>query len=349
MIAEALQDYALATRRAWSTDRSNTVGASEIGQCMRRVAFAKNEDDAAAAIVRDTDHEDGWGATTRGSVFEDHFWVPAMRRRFGDRLMYAGKEQRTFVSGYLSATPDGLLVDMPKDTLAHLGVEDIGGDCLPVDCKTVDPRTNLVEPKLDHVFQVQVQVGLIRETTNHRPEWGLLSYSNASFWDEVTEFPIRFDQSVFDQAKRRARQIMTSAPTALPVEGVIAGGKECALCPFTGACGRARANLVPAAERAIGGADVEEIATLARLVRVAEQAETKAGTEVRELKQRIRDLMTAAGTRKVAGVATWSAVKGRSSWDNDGVRKAAEAAGVDLSPFRRVGDPSDMLTINLKL
>ena len=34
-----------------------------------------------------------------------------MRARLGEKLKYAGREQRTLVSDFLSATPDGLLAN----------------------------------------------------------------------------------------------------------------------------------------------------------------------------------------------------------------------------------------------
>ena len=62
---------------------------------------------------------DVWGATLRGRLFEDHFWVPALRACYGAKLLFAGDQQQTFVSGFLSATPDGLLIDQPCNALAR--------------------------------------------------------------------------------------------------------------------------------------------------------------------------------------------------------------------------------------
>ena len=117
-----------------------------------------------------------------------------MRAAFPRHLHYAGRRQRTFRSGYLSATPDGILDGLPRDALAYLRVPDIGpSGCIVVDLKTVDPRINLSEPKPAHVFQIQVQLGLVREQTRFQPAYGLLSYVNASFFDDVVEFAIKFD------------------------------------------------------------------------------------------------------------------------------------------------------------
>jgi len=210
MIAVALNAYAATTQRQFIQDRSQTVGASEVGRCARQTFFSKNEGDADYGRGRDAGHVDGWGARVRGSVFEDAWWAPAMKASYGERLLYAGSEQRTLVDGFLSATPDGLLIDQPADALAHLNVPDIESDCIAIECKSIDPRSRLDEAKPEHVFQVQVQLGLLRTLTNHRPMYGVISYTDASFWDAVHEFVVRFDPSVYAIAQGRARQIMTN-------------------------------------------------------------------------------------------------------------------------------------------
>ena len=100
MIRAALEAYATSTRNS-DQRRASTVGASEIGHCMRKTFFVKNADDPLYAIRHDVDYVDSWGAQLRGSTFEDAFWVPALRAKYGDRLKFAGSEQRSFESGFL--------------------------------------------------------------------------------------------------------------------------------------------------------------------------------------------------------------------------------------------------------
>src|SRR5262249_36503579 len=127
MIQEALQRYAFFSHRPW--DRTASVGASEIGQCARRVWYSKYEDTIGAA--RDRDRSGRWGARRCGDVIERHVWLPALQHTFGARLIWAGDEQRTLCSGtgHLSATPDGLLIDLPRNALAEFEIPDlINGD-----------------------------------------------------------------------------------------------------------------------------------------------------------------------------------------------------------------------------
>lgn len=364
MLLDALNSYAAASQRAFASDRSQTVGASEVGQCARKVWFSKFEGDTdqrGAIVARDEDHEDSWGARARGSVYEDKWWAPALKARFNGTLLYAGDDQRTLVLDYLSATPDGILIDQPADALSHLRpygaaatVADIEGDCVGVECKTIDPRARLEGPKPEHVFQVIVQLGMFRAATNHKPMWGVISYTDASFWDQVEEFPIRFDEAVFQTARERARTIMTAdAAEQLKPEGWIAGGKECGFCPFAGPCGMADqrriAKLKDIAE--IDPEIAQSIETKAHVARMAKNRAAEAAAEAREKEDEIKDLLSRAGAKsfKRAGMSvTWSSVKGRPSWDNKGIREAAEAAGIDLSAFSTVGEPTDRLTITLK-
>ncbi len=166
MIREALDEMPTAFSGP-SIRPEQTVGASEVGQCARKVYWIKNADDPAHSAPRDEGYVDGWGARLRGQVFEDNFWVPAMRARFGRALKFAGRNQRTFSSGFLSATPDGLVT---------------APECFLIECKTIDPRTKLDEPKPAHAFQVQTQLGLVRETTRYKPTRAIISYTDTSFW-----------------------------------------------------------------------------------------------------------------------------------------------------------------------
>jgi hypothetical protein len=353
MIREALDEHARATARVFE-DRANTVGGSEIGQCARKIYFTKNEGDPVYGASPDGNYADGWGARVRGTIFENHFWVPALRAKFGDRLLFAGEQQETFALGFLSSTPDGLLVALEGDELTSLGVPDSGGDgSLIVECKTADPRTKLDGPKLEHVYQAQVQLGLIRELTRHRPEFALISYVNASFWDEVAEFAVKFDPQVFANAQQRAAEIMTArAPDELKPEGWIAGGKECEHCAFLAACGRLR-HAVPT-QAAIDEPDpqfVAEIADLARAAKARRREAEAATARQRDLDHQIRERLRGRGLRRVAGdgvTVTWSAVKGRPSYDMPAIREAAAKAGIDVSEFETVGDPTDRLTITIQ-
>jgi hypothetical protein len=353
MIRQALHAYAASTGRVFTDDRLSTLGASEVGQCARKIFFSKNEQDLQVGAARDIGYVDSWGAMLRGRLFEDFFWTPALRARYGEKLLFAGNDQRTLVAGFLSATPDALVIDLTSDALAHLGVPCVSGPIV-LECKTVDPRTRLDEPKLENVFQVQCQMGLLRNLTQFKPEWAIVSYANASFLDDIIEFPIKFDSQVFATAKQRATQIMAArSAEELRPEGWIAGGRECEYCPYTQACGQMR-HAVPTPVGKEPPQDPQFIAENANLARAQKRQRHEAETAAAALRQtehEIKERLRSRRLRQVTGddfKVTWSSVKGRPSYDVPAIREAAQRCGLDLSQFETVGDPVGRLTISIR-
>ena len=346
LVKEAFERHARTVRKGFGRDREKTVGASEIGQCARKIWYLKHDGERNPGFI------DGWGAARRGNVFESRFFVPAMRKRYGDKLLYAGGKQKRFVDKQLSATPDGLLIDQPRDLLAGLMVPDIGpSKCVAFDCKTVDPRINLSEPKMPHVFQVMVQLGMFRKHTKYKPDYGVIVYTNASFYDDVVEFVVKFDPEVFANAERRANRIMISSTAAdLKPEGWIKGGDECRYCPFTKACGSIRGG-VPANDKVADDPQfIAELIDLAQQEREAKSICEQADEDHREFQEKIKSHLRARGLRFVRTSemnVAWATVKGRPSYDMPGIKAAASAAGVDLQQFETVGDPSDRLNVTI--
>jgi hypothetical protein len=336
MIREALAGYIATIGRTFE-GRENTVGASEVGQCARKTYFTKNAGDRVYGAAPDEDYDETFGAALRGQLIENHFWLPALRAHFGDKLLYAGDQQRTLISGFLSATPDGLLVIDPPIVL---------------ECKSIDPRVRLDGPKPEHAYQAIVQIGLFRELTPHQPDRAIISYINASFLDDVVEFVVHFDPAIFEQAKRRAAQIATAqSPDELKPEGWIAGGRECEYCAFNVACGRVR-HAVPS--RPIADPPdpqfVAEIVDLAREAKGRRALLKRATADLREIEHNIKERLRAKNVRHVKDgdvSVIWSAVRGRPSYDMPAIREAAAKAGVDLAEFERTGEPSDRLTVRI--
>jgi hypothetical protein len=328
-------------------ERSDTIGASEIGQCQRKVWYLKKGD-------INLDEEDNWGAAQRGNTFERNFWVPAMRAKYGDKLLFSGTQQKRWVLGNLSATPDGILVKQPKNVIADLFVPDIGPSrCLVVDCKTIDPRIKLSEAKPEHVFQIQTQLGLLRELSEYKPDYGVIAYTNASFYDDVVEFALKFDPDVYATAKRRADRIMhATSAEALRPEGWISGGKECDYCQYAKLCIALRRNVPDVdAGKKLDPQVLAELEDLVREERKWASAADAAEAEQKALQHDIKEILRAqdlAIVKQGCIEVVWSAVVGRPSYDWPGIRAAARAVGLDLEKYTRVGEPTDRLTVKLK-
>jgi hypothetical protein len=341
MIKEALDDFVLP--RVWSHDRTKTIGSSEIGQCSRRIKYIKSEHQ------HDATYKQRWGATERGNLFENYLWEPALRKRYGANLLFAGKDQKTFIGEYLSATPDGLLIKQPRDVLKHLGIKDIGAcGCIMIECKTIDPRVNLSEAKHVNIMQTQVQMGLMREKTKYKPNFAVLSYANASFMDDITEFPVEFDAGLYERVTGRAKRILeVSGAKELRPEGWIAGGKECDHCPFAKECGIERHNL-PTAKWAGKPVDPQfraEMTDMVRQAKAAQEARDAAEEKFREHQDSIKHRLREKDVRKIDGVVNWSSVKGRTVYDNEAIRTFAIEQGLDIEKFKDVGEATDRLTL----
>jgi len=340
-VKEMADRYAASIEKTWSHDRLTTVGASEVFSCKRKVSYAKS------AATPDPDYVDGYGAKMRGDLIENHFWEPAVRsqRPDGTELLYAGTDQQTLVDGYLSATSDGVLVGVARDCLAHMGIPDIGSDTLVVECKSIDPRVSLNEAKAEHSGQTQCQMGLIRHCTSLRPEYALISYTDASFLDKITEFAVKFDPAIYAAAQARAKEIMLAEdPAKLAPEGKIAGGADCKYCPFQSRCSEASVNSIPREVTPIGANAMTQLACMVEEVRAAERDADEATLRKETVRHKIKEFLVELNTRKITGNGfniSWSSIKGRKSFD----RKAAEKAGLNLSLYDRDGDPSERLTI----
>ena len=342
-IRSLLHQYAATLNREFQHDRSNTIGASEIGACLRKTWFGKND------APHDPDYHDRYGARLRGNLIEDHYWYPGLQAALPSdvHLKMGGADQRTIVDGYLSATPDGVLAGLPRDCLSHLGIEDIGASCcVAVECKSIDPRADLRTARSHHAFQTQVQMGLLRAHTPYKPNYAIISYVDASFIDEISEFVIAFDPAIYKAAQDRSNLIMrTTDPLDLMPEGKLAGGAECRYCPWASHCAQVTVAGIPSDNpKQLGDNAMAELKALRDAERVLSERCDATEAEHSKAKFDITEFLRANDVRRVTGEGwsvQWSPTKGRETVD----LKAAEAAGLDLSPFKKVGEPGARLMI----
>jgi hypothetical protein len=337
IVTTAVAEYVTAQKKTWKHDRAQSIGASEIGQCARKIFCTKFEDDPDLAVPRDPDAHDSWGARERGNLIEKHLLVPAMRAKFNHLAMFMGEEQRTFFDGYLSATPDCLLRT--------------NGHYLLIEFKTIDPRAKLDEPKPEHVYQAQMQMGILNALGEYPCDKAIVSYTDASFLSETKEFEIKFDPDYYAAAQKRAEAILTAeSMREIAPEGWIAGGQECKYCPFSIACGRQRKD-VPEDGGVADPQFVAEIAEEAKKYLFMVSARDGAEKQVRELQTEIKKRLQEKKLRRVVGhgvSVSWSSVKGREIIDGKGLREAAQSAGIDTEPYISMSEASDRLTVTAK-
>ncbi len=315
---DLFDEHVASHQKTWAHDRRLTVGASEAFGCMRKTWFSKNDK------PKDPGHTESWGAMRRGDILENHFVVPVLTEglaRRGMDLIMAGEEQYTLIEGQSSATLDGLITGCPRDLLVAYGIEDIGADCVTVEIKSFDPRISLHEEKGIHRGQVQMQMGILREKGEFRPNFAVLVYVNASWLDDIRIFVVPFDQRVYEAGKRRAEMVFeTTDPAKLMAEGKLSG--MCDYCPYVMECARVSTGRVPPSQKAFGKKareqqDPELIADLDAAVRsvvVLKREQKRIKSELEHANELVRQRMTKAGQSRAYGNGwgvTYTAMPGK--------------------------------------
>lgn len=344
--------YVACHQKTWKHDRCQSCGASECFGCIRKGWFAKHN------AEQDPNYQNKWGALQRGDLIENHFVEPAARFFLDSlhdaRLIWGGQSQRTIIDGRLSATPDGLVIGVDDDALAHYGVASLGNTgCFNFEVKSIDPRVNLKEEKSVHRGQVQIQMGLTRLKTKYQPNFAIIIYVDASFFDDIDIFVVPFDQHVFDIAVERANLMFdTKDPAELMTEGKI--DNVCEYCPYTEICAKTDRLRTPTKGEASRKNEtplvlLEEFEVLARTERAAHNAKKISEADHVEASERLKHWLRETGVKKAQAPdgsikASISWIKGRSSPDIEAMR----ADGVDVDKYLRTGEGHARLTISEK-
>ena len=339
IVKNAVDSYVKANLKTFEHDRTMTVGASEIGQCERKTWFTKAElTELGSTFERNPDYVNSWGARERGNLIERHLLVPAIRKAYGKKAKLLGNKQRSFIDGMISATPDAFINE--KEPFL-------------IEIKSIDPRIKLHEPKPEHVYQVQVQMGILHalKEATHLTH-AILVYVNASFPDEITEFRIDYDPDIYMRAQVRAMKIMTAGYYhELQPEGWIAGGKECEYCPFTDACGRARKEVPTEVIEPADKQFIAEISDMARNYKDLELSIAAYEEDRRRIQNDIKERLREKGQSKIVGDGisiSWSAVKGRETFDMARIKEVLAEQGLEIDDYKHEGTPGDRLTVTLK-
>ena len=339
-------------QKTWKQDRRLTVGASECFSCIRKTWFTKKGEEFG--FKPDVGYTDSWGAMERGNIIENHYIVPGVEeglKRRGMELIMAGDGQDTIIDGIHSATLDGLVINAPRDVLAYYGVEDIGSNEFVLEMKSFDPRLSLQHEKPVHRGQTQMQMGMVRDTTDYRPNFAVLLYINASWLDDIRVFIIPYDENQYKLGRSRNEKVFaTKAPGELHAEGKLDG--LCDYCPFTDACAKASVGRVPPKRAPLKAADIaaqdtQMVSKLDSLVtehgRWKEQ-EKEAKAALEGLNERIRQTLIDNNESRAAGddwKIAYTAQKGRKTISKE---KMIEA-GLDPEDYMSEGAGFEKLTV----
>lgn len=352
---DLFDELVASTQKTWVHDRAASVGASEAFGCIRKTWFSKRG--KLFGFKKDPEYKESWGAMRRGDLIENYHVVPAVEtglKRRGMELILAGEGQNTIVDGVSSATLDGLIINAPADLLSYYGVPDIGSTEVVFEIKSFDPRINIMEEKAIHGGQVQMQMGLIRETTDYKPNYAVVLYVNASWLDDIRPFVVAFDENVYQIGRRRAEKVFTvEDPGLLGAEGKLEG--MCTYCPYQVACNDVSMKRVPAkkptlTKKQVAAQDPQLLDELDGAVhKVAELKKSKKAIEreLEEANEEVRQALIAANESRVVGSGwkvSFSTVNGKKTLSAD---KLIEA-GLDPERFMQEGAGYEKLTVTME-
>lgn len=359
---EDLFDELIASnQKTWKQDRALTVGASECFGCIRKSWFTKRGSEFG--VERDDYYEESWGAMERGNMIENHYIVPALEEgltRRGLKLIMAGDGQDTILDGIHSATLDGLIITedgtkLPADFLEYYAPEiDFSNeDSLVIEMKSFDPRLTLTHEKPQHRGQTQMQMGLIRETTEYNPNYAVLIYVNASWLDDLRVFIIPYDDSEYRIGRERNEKVFSLDDAGLfAPEGKLDG--MCTYCPFQDACNAVSQRRVPEARKVLSKKEIDaqdkELLDELRPV-VLKRDDVK--QQIKDLEKKleahneeIRQQLILSGTSRAVAddfKATYTFQKGRKQLSKN---KLIEK-GLDPEEFMTEGNGFEKLTVTV--
>lgn len=298
-----------ATQKSWQYDRAKTMGGSEVFRCARWGFFKKRMPERAE--LPESVDDVNWGTAERGNVMEA--WaVEQLREILGpEACRYMGDDQVTLIDPDfpLSATSDGLIVDVPRDFLAEYGVPDMGLDLNDVakEIKTFDPRSGdlKTEARPRNIGQNIVQMGLYQRVTNHKPYFGLLTYFNPANLQDIRPFAVKYDEHVYKNAQRRAADVFDLTKSAKDFRPEGKHTNQCAHCEFTEVCYETEMEMYPELVIKLADIDPEQVAELEGLARTVAKAraDQKAAKKANDDKSaELRFKMMELGTNKLGNM-----------------------------------------------
>lgn len=316
---------ALDDAEGFSIDRSKYLNASSCLTCIRKQWYDRKFGDG----------QQDWGYARRGKQGELYMvdCLEAGLKGTGWLLSAGGEDQVSIVSEEhrISATPDGYL-------------EHEDGRSVGLEFKTVDPRTNTSNlPKKQHVVQLQIgmEIDALQEDGGEC-DYGIIVYMDASNYNTLHTFRVERDPGILDRLAPRAKKLLNAkSDSNLDREGRKNG--ECQAyggCPYRERCGvevegqakvtrgNKGSNLDSAVQTYVIAKGDEELAKAAKNV---------AAEEIKQelLSRNVTDLQVGNHVISLTKVA------GRTTCD----WKAAEKDGINMDPYKKVGPPSERLTV----
>ena len=267
-------------------DRTQYIGASEIGNCLRRVVCSK--------LQPEPFDQASMGRMLAGKAMENEV-VQLIRVALNGRLRNTGRVQLDLHHPTLPfhAHPDGRIIG---------GFDGLEGDGV-LEVKTASASTfkRFLSDGLpqNYIDQVQAQMGLSGLM------WGLVVLVSRENLAEMTTFTIRFDPEHYarlEERAARAMQVMTADVGTYNIQTDLPGEPDrgfCHTCPYSDQC------TVYQAQREAGKrGEIPEVTRLQLECQLDELAELESIAEpaqerITELRDQVKVALQMSGASKV--------------------------------------------------
>lgn len=292
---------------------TETVSASSIGQCARRLVYERDNHPKDPGIA------EPFGVFDRGHAveYQTEKRLRQALQKHGLELHLAGEAQCTLVWKNLSATPDGVIVNRTGNQFIINATETPvvlhPRECAVIEFKSVDPRSAM-SLKNEHVRQVRVQIELINKCTQCAPTQGIILYTDAADHSRRTLYSVDQGTDGFLKEQQiRAQDILDCEdPGDMRAEGRWTGA--CQYCSYTAVCGEAMIRQYPNQEEStqLSLPEKVELNALLKDRKYARHAVDEMTEEVKFLDDEIKEWMKAHDTNRCQTDeyrVSWSVIK----------------------------------------
>lgn len=289
-------------------DRSLYVGSSDVGQCPKKSFLSKTvgeSHDLKQLLIFERGH-------VAEGIVRNGLANNPQKVKFTEQFEAIGVGEIDFIKTHID-----FVVEFPQELLV-------------IECKTFSTPLPNGNPRESWIYQVQLQLGLLKAMTGKDVRGKILAFNlNTGL---AHEFDIYFNRSLFHIAVERATHLWESLKANVEPKGEC--GDLCSVCPFKDRCETLR-GVNPHALPEDITAGLDELDTLKQYVK-----------KEKEVKENIKAFFEASGLKKGVSkdkTVTYSTRKGRETVD---ILKLKEIAPDILPLVLKDGEEYGILKIN---
>lgn len=244
-------------------DRSKYVGASDIGHCLEKAYLSK----------------------TLGETHLLKQQIIFQRGHIGEEIIRNGLLNTTETINFREQVEAKGIEEINSFIASHIDfVIDFPNEHVVVECKTISSALPDNQPRQSWIYQVQLQIGLLRATTDKKCDRGKIIAMNLNT-GEAHEFDVVFNELLYNVAIQRANILWEAVQTKTAPKGEVSD--LCGFCSFRTQCQTLKRGAVELPE------EVEAIAQ-----RVKEHAAIE--KSIKADKQNLKAFLEATGAKRLS-------------------------------------------------